>query len=214
MNILSKSAVLVGLLSFLGVGCQNKVHDENIALHKENRELRDRLSAAPDPSQLQTMQEEIAMRNAKIQELEDQLRQPAPGGGAQPGLEGIDATYDPQAGTVTVNLPGDVLFDSGKASLKESAKSTLNKIIAAIRKDYPAKQIFVDGHTDTDPINKSRGKWEDNLDLSAARARAVVNHLTSNGLDSKQVVLRAYGSNNPKANKAASRRVEVVVVVR
>ena len=29
---------------------------------------------------------------------------------------------------------------------------------------------MVDGHTDADPIMKTKNKWEDNLDFSAARA--------------------------------------------
>ena len=37
-------------------------------------------------------------------------------------------------GTLTVNVPGDVLFASGKADLKDTAKSTLSKIANAAKK--------------------------------------------------------------------------------
>jgi chemotaxis protein MotB len=113
-----------------------------------------------------------------------------------------------------VNVPGDVLFDAGRATLKDSSKSTLNKIAGAIKKDYAGKHVFVDGHTDSDPITKTKGMWEDNLDLSAARARAVAQYLTSQGLAVKNVDTRAFGSTKPKKSKEASRRVEIVVATR
>ncbi len=216
--------LLLGLVSLFTVGCQNKMHDENVKLHRQNRELQDQLSSAPDANQMAQLQSEISARDAKIQELETQLRQPAPGqpqqqasregGGEMNGLSGIEVTRDEVAGTVTVRVPGDVLFDSGKASLKSSAKATLDKIAAAIKKDYAGKKVFVDGHTDADPISKTKDQWKDNLDLSAERARAVAKYLTSQGLEQKLVDARAMGSTNPKPNKAASRRVEIVVATR
>jgi chemotaxis protein MotB len=106
-----------------------------------------------------------------------------------------------------------VLFDKGKAQLKPSAGKTLDKIVSAIKKDYSTKTIFVDGHTDADPITRTKEQWEDNWDLAAARANAVRRYLTSHGVDSKKVDLRAFGPNHPKGGKAASRRVEIVVQV-
>ena len=106
--------------------------------------------------------------------------------------------YDSRAGTVTVTVPGNVLFDPGKADLKPSSQSTLNKITAAIRKSYPGKRVYVDGHTDSDPINRTREKWQDNLELSFARAASVARYLESKGISSTKVVVRAYGANNPK----------------
>ena len=85
-------------------------------------------------------------------------------------LAGIEVTKDEKAGTVTVNVPGDVLFLSGQAELKESAKGTLNKVVSALKKDYAGKHILVQGYTDKDPISRTKDKWTDNLDLSAARA--------------------------------------------
>ena len=213
---------LLALISLLGVGCQNKLHDENVKLHRQNRELQsqlnqsnDRLRSSPDPQQYAQMQQELAARDAKIQELESQLRQPAPGQevtrGDMSGLEGIEVTRDETAGTVTVRVPGDVLFDSGKATLKDSARSTLNKIAAALKKDYAGKKVFVVGHTDSDPITKTKGIWDDNLDLSAARARTVAKYLMDQGVSPKHVGTQAMGDTQPRQNKNASRRVEIVV---
>jgi flagellar motor protein MotB len=210
-------------MAVMAGGCQNKLHDDNMALHDQNRKLQadlndtrdrlgdseSRLAKAPDPASVSQMQ-------ARINELENQLKtQPTPGGGtaADPGLAGVEATYDKARGTLTVNLPGEVLFEPGKAAIKTSANSTLDKIVSAIKRDYAAKTIYVDGHTDSDPITRTKNTWEDNWDLAAARANAVRRYLTSHGVDSKKVDLRAFGPNRPKGQKAASRRVEIVVQV-
>jgi chemotaxis protein MotB len=221
-----KSLGFVIVLTFLGAlagGCQSKIQEENAHLWQQNRELQarlneanERLKSSPDSSQLASMQQEIAKRDAEIADLQASLRQPATGASAAstPGLEGINAKYDAKAGTVTVTLPGKVLFDAGQANLKTSSQSTLDKIAAAIKKSYPGHRVYVDGHTDSDPITKTKGQWEDNLDLSAARAMAVTRYLAKHGLSSKQVVPRAYGENNPKGSKEESRRVEIVVLVK
>ena len=218
-RIISLAGLLVGVVG--AAGCQNKLHDENMALWQQNRELQSQLNdsqtklrSAPDPAQLASMQQAISQRDAQIAELKNQLQRPAPGAAPDPGLKGIEVTRDERAGTLTVNLPGDVLFSPGKTDLKESAKSTLNKVANAIKKDYASKKVFVDGYTDSDPINKTKNDWDDNLDLSAGRARAVYNYLLSQGISQRLIAPRAFGSTNAKATKAASRRVEIVVATR
>jgi chemotaxis protein MotB len=213
--------VATGLSLATTLGCQNKVHDENLALHDQNRELQTRLSAeeerlrqAPDPAQVTALQKDIADRDAKIAELQANLNKPAPGAPADPALAGIEAKYDPKAGTLTVNIPGDVLFPSGKADLRPGALSTLDKIASAVRKDYAGKSVHVNGYTDRDPINKTKDRWDDNWDLSYARAKSVTNYLTAHGVDSKLVAIVANGANKPKGSKQQSRRVEIVVQAR
>src|SRR5213076_1285574 len=118
------AAFLAGAIS---LGCKSKIHDENDALWQQNRELQSDknrmqadLASRPDSAQVQAMQQQIAQRDAKIADLQNQLRQPAPAVAGEPAprdnsLQGIEVTRDEKAGTVTVNLPGDVLFNSGKA---------------------------------------------------------------------------------------------------
>lgn len=212
----------LALVAIISTGCQEKsLKAENVELRQENRNLQTkladtetRLRSAPDPGQLTAMQQELAARDAKINELQSQLRQPTPGQSAGSGLEGIEVTRDNAAGTVTVNLPGDVLFASGEAELRPSAKATLSKVVTAIKRDYPGKQVLVDGYTDTDPISRTKDKYQDNLDLSVARARAVAKYLVEQGLSSRQVEPRGMGASRPRTSKASSRRVEVVVSAR
>lgn len=221
MRALRIGTIALGLLSLTAVGCQNSLVKENDALHKQNRtlqsendDLRSRLASAPNPADIQAREAELARRQAELDALQAQLQQQPAEQPADPGLNGITTTYDPKSGEVTVNLPGDVLFESGQATLKSSATSTLDKIVAAIRKDYPDKKLYVDGHTDSDPIKRTANKWDDNHDLSYHRAKAVFDYLVKHGVSDKKVTLRAYGPNDPKESKAKSRRVEIVVATR
>src|SRR5262245_37771522 len=107
---------LLGLI--ISTGCQSKLQNENKALWAQNRELQadknrlqSDLASRPDPAQMQAMQQQIAERDAKIAELQNQLRQPPPPVAGAPAsqdnaLQGIEVTRDDRAGTVTVNLPG------------------------------------------------------------------------------------------------------------
>jgi len=204
------------LLCGLAAGCQSKLHDENKALWEQNRELQSRVDENQGQAgEVSALQGEVAARDAKIAELENQLRTPTQGAGAQPGIEGIETSYNAAAGELTVNLPGDVLFDSGRATLKESAKATLNKVAQAIKGDYSGKQVRVEGHSDSDPIQKTKGQWQDNRHLSMMRALEVTRYLASQGVPEKQILTSGFGDTKPKGNnKQASRRVEIVVVTR
>jgi OOP family OmpA-OmpF porin len=58
-------------------------------------------------------------------------------------------------------------------------------------------------------------RWKSNQELSEARADAVKKYLVSKGLDANMVTVTGLGSTKPKSNdKAANRRVEIVVVTR
>lgn len=206
------------------VGCQNKVHDENVALRRQNVELQDRLrmqevelASRPQPSDVAALQGQLAERDRAIEDLRAQLlAKPAPGEAEpDPALSGLTVTRDDRTGTITVAVPGAVLFAPGDADVKASAGTTLKKLAAVVKKDYPGKKVIVAGHTDSSPISRTKDKWKDNLDLSAARARSVANFLIKEGgLDPKNVGLQALSDTQPKKTPDQSRRVEIVVVTR
>jgi len=132
--------------------------------------------------------------------------------------EGYDVSFDPQAGTITVTLQNSILFDSGKASLRKKTSTELNHILSVLRDKYGNNPIDVIGHTDSDPIKKS--KWKDNWELSAQRALSVTRYLISHGITENKVrsvgcgAARAIASNATKSGKAQNRRVEIVVYMR
>ena len=132
--------------------------------------------------------------------------------------EGVDVAFDEQAGTITVTLPNAILFSSGKETLKTATISELKHVMTVINERYGDKLIKVVGHTDSDPIKKS--KWKDNWQLSSERALSVLRYLVSNGISEERIVAVAAGESRPIASnsttsgKARNRRVEIVVDVR
>ncbi|MCG8508124.1 MAG: OmpA family protein, partial [Rhodospirillales bacterium] len=156
-------------------------------------------------------------RDAAIAELNRLRSQPTPEPETivveQPSgfdaIEGVETIRS--AGAITVRVPGDVLFASGKVDLKSSARQTLSRIASVIQSEYPGNMVRVEGYTDTDPIRRSN--WKDNLELSLQRAAAVHRYLQSQGISADRMYAAGYGETQPLGTKAQSRRVEVVVVL-
>ncbi len=162
-------------------------------------------------SQCNSERDQLAQRLGMTQrELED-ARKPKPL--VKTGLEAEGGVYDAAKGTITVTIESGVLFDSGSANLKNEAKSKLGRISKVISDKYNGKEVAVVGHTDTDPIRKS--KWKDNWELSTQRALSVTRYLVDRGVPAKQLTAAGRSQYHPVAgSKTASRRVEIVVYTR
>lgn len=207
---------VVGLSSVLAMaGCQNAMHDENRALHQENRELRARIG---EREAMKSEDAPITPPAPPAPEPEVAKPTPAPAPTPTPPTPtadlGGDVTVNEKEGTTTVNFLGDTLFDSGQAILKSTAKSSLDKMVAGLKKQYAGKPVKVQGHSDSDPIRKS--KWSSNQELSEARANAVRDYLVQKGVEASRITAQGFGSAKPKssADKSANRRVEIVVMTR
>ena len=215
------TGMFAGLALVAVVGCQNKVYDENQALRKQNQELQTQLDAnrshpesAPPPIVHQEPPPQsptVAQHNTEAADTENPA--PEPAARHRTDLGNLKVTEDKNAGTTTVHLPSDLFFDSGQATLRESAKKSLDKVAAALKKDYAGKKVRIEGYTDSDPIVHS--KWKNNQELSEKRAQAVREYLVSKGVSSSRVTTVGYGEKKPVSqNKAQNRRVEVVVLTR
>ena len=163
-----------------------------------------------------------AAESAKMrQELENLRKQMQQGKSASEatGFKG-DVKVDQEAGTITVTLPNSILFSSGKATLKNATSTDLDHIYSVLRQRYNGRQVDVVGHTDTDPIVKTKNLWKDNWDLSAGRALTVLRYLVDRGVSPKDIRGVACGQSRPVASnanaagKAKNRRVEIVVHMR
>jgi outer membrane protein OmpA-like peptidoglycan-associated protein len=123
------------------------------------------------------------------------------------GKDGISVASDPRGLAVRM---GEVLFDFDSASLKKDTKSTLDLLIAAVKKKYPDREIIVEGHTD------STGEKKYNQALSDKRAETVARYL-STGVGHDKFSYRGYGADKPIADNAAeegrkkNRRVEIII---
>jgi chemotaxis protein MotB len=165
------------------------------------------------------LSDRMAQDQQTIDELQRQIdelhKTPADASGFGPGY---DVAFDAAAGTVTVTLPNAILFDSGKAELKGATSAELDHIYSVLQSKYAGKLIEVVGHTDTDPIKKS--KWQDNWELSAQRALTVMRYLMKKGISAENIKFAGRGpaqpiaSNDTSAGKAKNRRVEIVAHIR
>lgn len=104
---------------------------------------------------------------------------------------------------------GDVLFDSGEASLKSTASINMDKI-AKFMRSYPDRLAIVEGHTD------NMGDDDYNLDLSRMRAFSVRSALLARGIEGSRITTRNLGEASPIADnnsangRQKNRRVEVI----
>lgn len=108
-------------------------------------------------------------------------------------------------------LGGGVLFDSGRADLKEKAKEVLLPIIEELKK--LSNEIVVEGHTDNLPIRS--GRYSTNWELSMARAYSVIGYMEESGVERKRLAGIGYGENRPAADNSTpegryrNRRIEI-----
>ncbi|NUN05335.1 MAG: OmpA family protein [Bdellovibrio sp.] len=129
----------------------------------------------------------------------------------QKELERIAETKRTEQGLIT-KLKSDILFDTGKADLKDGAKSNITQL-AAIMKKYPENVLTVKGYTD------DTGAAMVNNPLSQNRADAVRIQLVAAGIPAQTVTSIGMGSANPvdpgktKEARAKNRRVEIEVTV-
>lgn len=116
---------------------------------------------------------------------------------------------------VSLSLNGGVLFDSGKADLRDGADELLNKIGLILEK-YAKSTIEIEGHTDNVPINHSI--FKDNNILSSYRALSVfeyiINHTTLNPAIIKHSGRGEYvpiADNSTAEGRQKNRRVEIKI---
>ena len=139
-------------------------------------------------------------------------------------------SVDTEGEEIHLKLVDRVLFPVGDDQLTPKGKAVLDKVAAALR-DLPDKQIWVQGHTDDQPIYVHPAKKDPkkktektdapqpirfvtNWELSAGRALQVVHYLQDVGkVDPTRLAAVAFGQYRPisRTNKALNRRIEIVL---
>jgi len=196
-------------------GCTNWKKKYN-ALDVEHQNLQGLYESCV--TSLDSSAEQQARMSQELENLKKQLAQGKTASQAT-GFKG-DVKVDEAAGTITVTLPNEILFASGKATLKSATNAELDDIYRVLRERYSGRKVDVVGHTDTDPIVKTKDLWKDNWDLSAGRALTVLRYMVSKGVSPEQIrgvacgQARPVASNATAAGKAKNRRVEIVVHMR
>lgn len=130
------------------------------------------------------------------------------------GLEG-KITIRSDAGTITISLADNLLFDSGSADLKPGARDVLLQVAGAL-KGLP-NGLRVEGHTDNVPVNSQ--DFATNWELSAARASRVLRFLSEQGgLNANKLEAAFFAETRPVAandtaeGRAQNRRADIVIL--
>jgi len=119
----------------------------------------------------------------------------------------VSRTADNQ---LKVNIPSDVSFDTGSATIKPQMRAVLDPFAASL-KDDPKAQLTIVGHTD------STGSEAVNNPLSVQRAQSVRDYLSSRGVATGRVLTEGRGEREPvsdnatDAGRAKNRRVEILL---
>ena len=190
------------------------LRQEALVLENENRRLSTLLNQRGDEATLlrrrlaalAALEEEVRERNRIYEEVIGRFRSLIDAGQLSVSIS---------RGRLVINLPQDILFESGSATLGREGRETLGQV-ARVLADIPDRTFQVEGHTDTVPIRTAR--FSSNWELSAARALAVVHLLREQGVPPGNVSGAAYGehqpvaSNDDAAGRRLNRRIEIVML--
>ncbi len=204
-------------LSALLSGCAS-MQAKSLALeesHAEQQRLYTQNAAlGEDVARLQNECDQLALAlEAATADLEQQQSAQT----AFPDLEAAGISVERRGSDVVFTIPSAVTFGSGKATISSSGRDALRTLAGRLRSEFAGDAVFhVEGHTDSDPIRKS--KFESNRHLSIRRSMAVVDYLVRTcKIADERFVVAGFGQHRPvtdnqsAAAKARNRRVEVVV---
>ncbi|MFT3685175.1 MAG: OmpA family protein [Phycisphaerales bacterium] len=228
---MNKLIVRVGLFGLVAAaamglgGCNNGLKEENAQLRENNAKLEgDKTDLTNKLAQSETARGEAegkaSNKDAEINGLKADLANARnntgpytrPDGNGNGGNGGSRPDKSKHEAGTTIVVAGDVLFSPGSATLTAGGKKEIDKVISTIKGKYSGHDIRVEGYTDSDPIVKAKDKFPTNKALSQARAEAVEKYMSTKGISALRVSAVGMGSAKPKETKAASRRVEIVVV--
>ena len=138
----------------------------------------------------QQLSAELSSDTAKIQDLHNQLK---------------------------VTIVDEILFSEGGWELHAKGEAALAKIAPTLA-SLPGQQIIIEGFTDNVPIGPGlRSRFPSNIELSSARAGAVLRYLAAKGVPMNTMSAQGFGESRPVAGndtaqgRAQNRRVEIVI---
>lgn len=161
-------------------------------------------SARSDQDSLQKKYSgELMQRDEELAQLRDRL--------------GSQVQVDRSPKGITLTFVSEILFGSGKATLKPDGEETLRQAAAVIQERFPDHELNIEGHTDNVPIRHSgyRSNWE----LSAARALSVLHFMADDmGFAPEKLSATGYGETRPVADntepdgRSQNRRAVIVIL--
>jgi len=204
------------------------LRQDSVDLERRMRQLRDQFDGArAEVERLETMlghrgaeYQSLLRRLESIQALEQEVRERNRIyediiGRFRSLMDGGQLSVSIVRGRLVIQLPQDVLFASGSASLGQEGRSVVGQV-GAVLAEFVDRRFQVEGHTDNVPIATER--FPSNWELSSARALAVVKLLVQQGVSPENLSGAGYGeyqpiaANDDRASRAQNRRIEIVML--
>lgn len=191
--------------SYQGMLSSNMTQQEklNSLLSQKMSELDDRERTIND------LQDMINAQNEKVQKLLSSVKDALLGFGSD------ELTVREKDGKVYVAMSDKLLFESGSARVDKRGKEALAKLAEVLNKQTDI-DVYIEGHTDSKPINTAQ--FKDNWDLSVIRATSVVRILTKDyAVNPLQIQPAGRGEFIPVADnesadgRARNRRTEIIM---
>lgn len=194
---------------------------------QKNQELRNQLNEKEqqleaESVRLQNLQNELNIRAAKIDELENliqakelqmqQLKNAI--SNALQKFEGKGLTVVQKNGKIYVSMENKLLFSSGSWAVGVEGKNAIEQLAGVLLQNTDI-QVLIEGHTDTVPFKS--GELLDNWDLSMKRSTAVVRILQNKGVNPTQITAAGrsefvpIATNTTVDGKAKNRRIEIIL---
>lgn len=167
---------------------------------EEYRRLQQRIRA------LGAIEREVRERNRIYEEVIGRFRSLIDGGRLSVAIV---------RGRMVIQLPQDILFQSGSATLATEGRRTIAEV-GTVLAELSDRSFQVEGHTDNVPIATER--FPSNWELSTARALSVVKLLVDQGVAAANLSGAGYGefqpvaSNDDREGRRLNRRIEIVML--
>ncbi len=116
-----------------------------------------------------------------------------------------------------IQLPEELLFDSGFAVLKRDGDAALEKIAEYLR-EKSSLMMRIDGYAARDPMVKSKNQWDSNHHFSVDRALSILHYfISTESINPRRMYVAGYGPQKPQTkhqlgeNSAQQGRVEFCI---
>ncbi len=178
------------------------------AANKQNLLSKSQQELASQQKRLEQLQALMDQQKRAIQAIRKKMSD------ALVGFDPKDLSVAIKNGKVYVSLQENLLFPSGSAVVNPKGKEALGKL-AQVLNVNPDITVDIEGHTDSIPI---RGRYQDNWDLSVARASSIVRILTKDyQVDPIRVIASGHSqydpvqTNSTSEGRALNRRTEIIL---
>ncbi len=191
------------------------LQNEKMTLESQNADLTTQLADVQDD--LNEAEASLASAKKSLEEMESKTS------AMRTAIKGTFASFENSGISVQekghrlyVQMEKPILYGSGSTRLRREYFAQVDQL-AEILKNNPNIRVQVEGHTDSKSV-KQGARWQDNWDLSTARAMAVVRRLIRQGVPESQLAAVGKGEHHP-ANpedsaqaRSENRRAEIVIL--